>query len=970
MKSTCFFLVCFSIQSYAQNFSSFVNPFIGTGGHGHTFPGASMPFGFCQLSPDTRIDGSWDGCGGYHYSDSLLYGFSHTHLSGTGCSDYGDILVMPTSKEVSMQAYDYASSFSHSQEKATAGFYEVFLNKWNIKAQLTVTPRVGIHSYQFPKGGDAYIVLDLQHRDEVLDSKLEIVNDSTLRGFRYSKAWATNQKIFFYIQFSKPFKEHRFAAKQVQASQTTPISFEKQRHALFVFDNSNSPILVKVAISGVDEAGAERNMEAEASHWYFEKYKQEAEKAWDKELSKIQVQGNTKEVKTIFYTALYHCMLSPNIYNDVDHRYRGRDDQVHTTHGAFDYYTVFSLWDTYRALHPLLTILDHKRTNDFVQTFLKQFEEGGRLPIWELSGNETNCMIGYHAVSVMLDAYVKGIRKYNVQKAFTAMKAAIETSKFGIQSFHRKGYLSMEDESESVSKTLEYSYNDWCIAEMARLLGKKKEQHYFDRTSKAWQHVLDVTTGCMRPRTNGGWLTPFDPYQVNNHYTEANSWQYSFAPQHHLDYLHIKSPIIKQLDALFSASTKTSGREQSDISGLIGQYAHGNEPSHHIAYLYSYVDYMNPVYQQKTIALTQQIMNDFYKNDPDGLIGNEDCGQMSAWFVLSAMGFYPVCPGKPYYSLALPLFDKITVQGDQNFTIQNKVQNKQKGIIVHTKNAFGALNKLDHFLLNDHREIIFENGDLSSESPKRKSKLSTTYITKTFPGSPILQQGQVVFDDSLLISFLDAPLGFQIRYTTNGSNPSANTRLYTKPFFIRANAQIKAAYFGKHASNDLMSISEGSFFKRPNKYTVKLLSTYNKQYTAGGDNGIIDGLYGDTDWRKGRWQGFQSQDFEAIVYLNETKSVQQVSANFLQDQRSWIFYPLEVSFFYSDDEENWSLLERIPLNKSTRDDDRNTTFKVVCTKPCKAKYIKAIAANYGKLPTWHPGVGGDAFIFIDEIEVQ
>jgi predicted alpha-1,2-mannosidase len=661
-----------------------VNPFIGTGGHGHTFPGPTRPFGAVQLSPDTRLSG-WDGCGGYHYSDSVIYGFSHTHLSGTGCSDYGDILLMPMSEFKRADKYQYASRFSHKKEQAHAGYYSVYLDDPKVTAELTTTLHGGFHRYTFEPNAPHYMVLDLKHRDELLDSKIVQVDSVTLRGYRFSKAWATDQRVYFEIQFSEPIAEIVYEPKP-GGSNTSATDLSKSYQAIIRFKNvpaergkaASNVLQVRCALSMVDEEGAHNNRFAEMNHWHFDLYKNACERAWDKELGKIQHNGKVPEhgngarraISTnddiIFYTALYHCMIHPSLASDVDGRYRGRDNQIHRTNMQFDYYTVFSLWDTYRGLHPLLTWIDKKRTRDFIQTFIRQYEEGGRLPVWELSSNETNCMIGYHVVSVIWDAYNRGIRGFDAEKAYEAMtKIATHYTDYtgsgqqldmkpeaqkraadweALQSYCRYGYVRSDDAHETVSKTLEYAYNDWCIAQMATALKKDSDAAYYTRRSYSWMNVYDPTTGFMRARKNGALYEPFSPYTVDNNFTEANSWQYSFYVPHHLDALITMSggekAFEEKLDALFAAKTQTEGREQADITGLIGQYAHGNEPSHHIVFLYDALG--KPA---KSRALREKIAREFYTNAPDGLIGNEDCGQMSAWYVLNALGWYPVCPG-------------------------------------------------------------------------------------------------------------------------------------------------------------------------------------------------------------------------------------------------------------------------------------------------------------------------------------
>ena len=468
------FLGCQKVPEVKRELTSFVDPFIGTGGHGHTFPGATMPFGMVQLSPDTRLDG-WDGCSGYHYSDSIVYGFSHTHLSGTGVSDYGDVLLMPTSGELFLESGSdprygpgYSSLFEKNSEKAEPGFYETHLLDNDILVSLTTTERAGFHKYKFNKKGKRHIVLDIEHRDKLVDFSIEQVSETQFVGSRVSDAWAKEQHVYFYLEFSKPVlqKKRRVRNKVLFRSISG-----------FSFEDDLDEILVKVGISAVSIENAKANLEAEIPHWDFEKTKAEAQEAWEKQLSKIEVKGE-EEDKVKFYTSLYHTMIAPNLYTDVNGDYRGMDMEIHNTNGGKDQYTVFSLWDTFRATHPLYTVIEQDRTNAFIQTFIRQYEQGGLLPVWELAANETNCMIGYHSVPVIADAYMKGIRDYDADKALEAMVKSANQDEHGLKFYKAQGCINAGDESESVSKTLAYAYDDWTIALMA---GEKKKMGYFHR---------------------------------------------------------------------------------------------------------------------------------------------------------------------------------------------------------------------------------------------------------------------------------------------------------------------------------------------------------------------------------------------------------------------------------------------------------------------------------------------------------
>src|ERR1700743_465166 len=616
--------LCFSMLATAQkkkDFTKFVDPFIGTGGHGHTYPGAVVPFGMVQLSPDTRLEG-WDGCSGYYYTDTTVYGFSHTHLSGTGVADYCDILFMPTTGEPQFKNTDYRSGFKKKNESASPGYYKTRLDKYNIDVELTATKRVGVHVYDYPSTKQANIIIDLQHRDEVQDSWIEVVNDHEIRGFRSSNSWATNQQVYFYAKFSKSFKTYGIA-KDDQMQQGKSKLQGKNIKMYIQFDNPGE-VISKVGISSVSTDGALKNLDAEVPDFDYKKVEKDAKADWNTELNKIQVEGGgpsasqadqnngfrsngygrapqkkqpvvdyAKIKQTIFYTSLYHALIAPNIYNDVDGQYRGMDQKIHKAEG-FDYYTVFSLWDTYRAEDPLFTIIERKRTLDFIKSFLAMYEQGGLLPIWPLASTETYCMVGNHSIPVIVDAYAKGIRDFDVEEAFKAMKAAVNRNQFGLDSYRKNGVVLADDEPESVSKTLEYAYDDWCIAQMAKMLNKPTDYTEFIQRAQYWKNVYNGQNGFMQARVNGGWYAPFEPTEINRNYTEGNSWQYTFlVPQDVeglINQMGGKVNFGAKLDELFTTTSKLTGTQQSDVTGLIGQYAHGNEPSHHIAYLFNFTD--------------------------------------------------------------------------------------------------------------------------------------------------------------------------------------------------------------------------------------------------------------------------------------------------------------------------------------------------------------------------------------------
>ena len=959
-----------SDPAYAQ----YVDPFIGTDGNGHTYPGATLPFGMVQLSPDTRIDGSWEGCSGYHYSDSIIYGFSHTHLSGTGCSDYGDISLMPSIKKPTYDATSYSAIFSHKNESALAGYYQVKLNS-NIKVELTAGKRFGMHRYTFPKGAVQTIVLDLEHRDKALDYYIRVVNDSTIEGYRISEAWAKKQELFFYIVFDKPFSSKEWLLHD----SITPTKIVKNgkfneghlgKIAFNFFIPGGGQVLAKVAISSVSAAGARNNMLQENTGWDFNAVKNAAFKAWSNELAKIEVLAAPKDQKKIFYTALYHTMLQPNIYNDADGKYKGRDGEIHTARG-FDYYSVFSLWDTFRAWHPLMSIIDRKRTLDFIKTFLAQYEQGGMLPVWELSCNETECMIGYHSASVIADAVSKGIVDFDVNLALEAMKKSAESKqRYGLGAYMQNGCLSVEDESESVSKTLEYAYDDWCIAQVAKYLKKDGDYSQYMARSQSWKNLFDADAKFIKPKKNGDFISPFDPSEVNNNYTEANAWQYTFFVPQDLPgmikaYGGAKEFELK-LDSLFTVSPKTSGRKQADITGLIGQYAHGNEPSHHVAYLYHTIG--KPY---KTADKVHQILNDFYTAQPNGLIGNEDCGQMSAWYVLSAIGMYQICPGNPVFELSTPLFKQIII---------NLENNKKLFILSADKAGNGkyikSINKpyTDSNLQINYSQIE-RGGMLNYKLTSNKDSALQNY-TRNYEEislkdqiliNPIIKTTSNPFIADATISLNAAP-GLTIFYTTDGSYPTLDSKLYEGPFKVVESTTIKAFATGNGKAS---KTSVASMHKLPHpSWKIALNCSYNPQYTAGGPNGIIDGLFGQTDWKKGSWQGYQNQDFEVVIDMGEEQEISTISANFLQDSRSWILFPNKVAFSYSLNNKDFIPLAEIKNTINANDYTNQIKSFSKEIKSTKARFIKVNAQNYGKLPAWHQGAGGSAFVFIDEITIK
>jgi putative alpha-1,2-mannosidase len=995
----------FSSAQKKNDYAQLVNIFIGTGGHGHTYPGAVAPFGMVQLSPDTRLTG-WDGCSGYYFTDTVVYGFSHTHLSGTGIADYCDVLFMPTIGEPQFKNTDYMSGFKKKNESASPGYYKTKLDKYNIGVELTATKRVGVHRYEYPGTSKANIIIDLQHRDEVLDSWIEVVNDHEIRGFRRSKSWAQDQYVYFYAKFSKPFSNFGIALNdQLQQGQN---KVQGKNVKMFLqFDNPGE-VISKVGISSVSAEGALKNLDAEVPDFDFKRVQKEARANWNTELNKIQVEGGAPAIsqtaknteyqnggynpygynrpqqkkqpvvtdwakikQTTFYTALYHCMLAPNVYSDVDGQYRGLDQKVHTADG-FDYYTVFSLWDTFRAEDPLFTIIDRKRTLDFIKSFLAMYEEGGLLPIWPLGSSETYCMVGDHSIPVIVDAYAKGIRDFNAEEALTAMKAAVNRNQFGLDSYRKNGAVLADDEHESVSKTLEYAYDDWCIAQMAKMMNKPQDYADFIKRAQYWKNLYNDQNGFMQGRVNGGWYAPFDPTDINNNYTEGNAWQYSFLVPQDVEGLVArmggKDKFEAKLDELFTTDAKLSGRQQDDVTGLIGQYAHGNEPSHHIAYLYNFTN--SP---DKTQFYIHKILKEEYSVMPDGLSGNEDCGQMSAWYVMSSLGIYTISPGQTRYQVGLPQFDKavINLENGKKFTILNSgagvsFQNIYLQGMTLDKKTYNNL-YIDASDIQPGGEWEVYTGSLANKLfvqglEKPVSSISDSLIVSNAYFLPSTPSFKKPFD--LRIKSYDA--GAKLYYTLDGSVPTTSSTLYDKPITVSANITIKAIAIKNGKSS---FVDAGSFTKIRDDIKLTLLTKYLPNYPGEGDESLIDGLYGTPNWRLGHWQGYQGNDLEAVVDLGQVKQVNAISVGTLQDSRSWIVFPKVVEYWISDDGQNYKLAATV----NTKVDIKDLTIQTQEFKAglnLKTRYIKIIAKQYGPLPDWHESKGQPSYIFADEITIE
>lgn len=718
------------VSTETRNYVQYVDPLIGSAGHGHVFVGASVPHGMVQLGPNNLSKG-WDWCSGYHYSDTTIVGFAHTHLSGTGIADLGDIAFMPVTGDPGMEQEQYVSVFSRANETVRPGYYDVILSKYGIRAELTATERVGYHRYTYPPNAEPSVIVDLQEgvkslaaRKGVVESYFRVVNDTTIEGYRFSDEWAKGHKVYFTAFFSRPVKKYRiynnntFCDGQEARGDNLKIKLDFAPDAM--------PLVVRTGISYTGCEAAAGNLAAESTGYNFTSVQELATIKWNRTLAEIDFESKDTTAMRIFYTAFYHTKIVPSLFTDADGSYRGADGQVYHADETFTPYTVFSLWDTYRAVHPLYTLTD-TRVKDYVNTLLTITEQQKRLPVWHLAGCEVDCMVGMHAVPVIVDACLKGIGGIDRDRTWNAVSSFENCGYEGLDEVKERGYIPADRVSWSVARGLEYAVDDYAVARLAQSMGKDAEYVHFMQRSRNYRNYFDPATGFMRGKlANGEWRVNYDPFHsmhLEDDYVEGNGWQYTWLVPHDVeglvDLFGGKEKFLQKFDSLFTVSPVLNEGASVDITGMIGQYAHGNEPSHHTLYLYASVG--EP---QRTAELVRKVYDRFYKDQPDGLIGNEDCGQMSAWYVFSALGFYPVNPVGGEYVFGSPLADRavLNLNNGKQFTViahQNSKDNKyigsvklngkpyQKGYICHSDLMSGGV--LEFYMVSKDRFSVLNS---------------------------------------------------------------------------------------------------------------------------------------------------------------------------------------------------------------------------------------------------------------------
>lgn len=810
-----FLLACAAASAVACAQSSdpldYVDPFIGTGFHGHTYPGATTPFGMVQLSPDTRAN-NWDACAGYHYDDRTIDGFSHTHLSGTGCVDLADILSHPTTRGEVVRDGEYLHvpyDFTHDDEQASCGYYAVELRGEKIRVELTAAPRTGVHRYTFRGEGPRRVVVDLMHTitDETVDLReLRQAGPDCLTGMRRTQGWVGDHYVFFAARFSEPFAD---------------VALLGDRQAVLTFAPDVESLTVAVGLSAVSAENALENATAEVPELDFDAVRTQAEALWRETLGRIGIEGGSRAQRTDFYTAHYHACLTPNLMSDVNGQYRRHDGTVAEVPAGRNYYSTFSLWDTFRAWHPLQTLLDTQFVDDMIVSMLDMYDASGELPIWPLASGETRTMIGYHAVSVIADAYLKGIRGYDAARALEAMVRSSNINKKGSDYYVAQGYIPSNIRRESVSCALEYAYDDWAIARMAEALGCDETAREYDRRARNYVNVFDGNTRFFRGRmADGAWAEPFEEFATGRDYTEATPWHYRFFVPHDVNGLEQlfggREPFVRELDRLFTLESEQMQLDVEDVTGLMGQYAHGNEPSHHMAYLYNYVGM-----PWKTQELTRRLLDEMYAPAPEGIVGNEDCGQMSAWYLFSSLGFYPVCPGSNQFVLTTPLFPKATVRLSNGRTLTVTADAPQRNRYIRAVTLDGRAidaNYITYEQLMQGGTLHFalqstpclERGTDAAAQPYSLSQGETVSI-------PYTTRQIDLFEDAVEVDLGTATPGAEIRYTLDGSEPDSLSTLYTAPVHVDRSLTLRAKGFkaGAAPSRTLTLHAEKAVFKSP-----------------------------------------------------------------------------------------------------------------------------------------------------------
>ncbi len=977
----------------------FADPMIGTGAHGHTFPGATTPFGMVQLSPSNGFK-AWDWCAGYHYSDSILKGFAHNHISGAGLSGLGDFLFMPTHGELKVQAgteedpeSGFRSRFSHKREKASPGYYSVMLDDYDIQVELTATPRVGVHRYTCEKEGKLNVIVDPTHNisERMFDAGVEIISDTEIRGYKTSNGEAGKRTSYFHAKFSLPFTEFGIAENDIVLSSKKSGSGLKTKSFVRFDVKKGQKLEVKVALSYVSYEGAKKNLQAEAANKNFDQVLTEAQNLWEEKLSKIDVSTDDIADKRTFYSGMYHAYISPNLISDVDGKYVIEGKQYHS---SFPHYSNFSTWDTYRALHPLFTIIEHKATADFVNSLASRHHVSKvGLPIWELLGHDNACMIGYNAVSPMAEAVLKNIEGVQVERVYDAIRAtALSTEKHspnydknGMEEYLKLGYITSRIGC-SVSKTTEQNYYDWSISKVAEMLNKKEDADFFKERSTGYRSMYNSKEKFLYPkRATGEWemmsMSTWDDLKRN--YISGNIWGYSTYVPHDMESLIEmiggKEAYNAWLDGIFNDTTAIGGHRHVDISGFIGKYGHGDEPSQHMPYLYNYSGQ-----PWKTQALIPQVINLFYNDTPEGLINNEDLGQMSAWYIFSSLGFYPVNPASQTYIIGSPFFKQSSIQlesgktftvvangvSDENIYIQSaKLNGKEytKSYITHQQLMAGG--KLE-FEMGSTPNKSWGVNDEDLPASKVDIPIDTSVVNSKMTFAPFDPNNVPIFDGQRTIELQCKTPNAKIFYTLNGETPTQKSKQYSSPINIKANTVLKAIAYSEEKGESLMFERE---YLEGKTFDAKKLTLEHNATGYGADNGsqLMDLEVSSTNYADGKWTGWNGKDMIATLDLGKNQQFKNVSVGYLTYPGVWIFPPKAIEVYVSEDGKEYSKVaeEKIFIDEN-HPKEPFVTRNILSMKNSGGRYLKVIARNMMAMPEWHGSSGHKPWIFIDEILVN
>lgn len=939
-----FIISCKSKSDYTDQ----VNPFIGTGGYGWSegrcYPGATVPYGMVQLSPENRDD-LWTGY--YRYDQPTIKGFSHTHISGAGISEGADITIAPTVGEIRFVPGDpnkansgYRSRYTKTTEQAQPGYYTVFLDDYGIKAELTATSRTGMHRYTFPESKQSNLIVDLRYGvkdDWVLDSWIKIIDKYHIGGFRRTNRWAGDQRQYFVAEFSKAMDSVAIVSDSVMNWNIKEAKGGNLQAVIRYQTKSNEQIGVKVALSAVSMESALENLSKENNDWDFDKIKQKAATTWEKNLSKIEIEGQVDSLKQIFYTAYYHTLLGPTVYSDVNGNYLGSDYQIHNVGKGKDYYTLFSLWDTYRTLHPLMTILEPKRVNDIINTFVQMYSQSGLLPVWNVYSSETWCMMGYHAVSVIADAYVKGIRDYDEDKALEACKKMANLDYLGLEYYKPLGYIPSNKTRWSVSKVLEYAYDDYCIAQLSQAMGRNSDFEEFGKRSLSYKNLFNPENKFLMPKNNTGeWNKSFNPNGWSNDYCEAGAYHYRFYVPHDLTSLISlyggEENFVSALDSIFIKKA----------------YEQSNEPSHHMPFLYNYAG--TP---WKTQEQVREILLSCYNTTPEGLCGNDDVGQMSAWYVMAALGLYPVCPGNPEYILTSPLFDKATIhlENGKRFVISTENQSLENKYIQSV-----TLNGTPYTLSYITHKDIIAGGELHfvlSNVPNKSWGTKVSDRPTSRVNLEVTERPNIIVENehglgTKKIRIESTTPKSSIYYTTDGSEPNEHSILYTHPFQVEENSTIKAQCVKVGLQPSLVTTRKISIKKAEYPKIIENSSVpkYHDLTAEGGAYNLIDGNCGTTETYGGYWVFLENKDLDVTVDRGSDLPLKEISTHFLHQPNSGSFAPKEVQYLISNDGKHFTLVEKhcydFQSNKNKLSNIITFSTKI---EPKNIRYVKVKALN-------------------------